>query len=250
MGDRPNLSAKRLTNVLSPLRQMLAEATHDGILDADPMHGLRIKRRRGKEREDVDPFTPEEVTAILGKAEGQVRNLIAFAVGSGLRTSELIALRWAEVDFVAGAVLVRAAFVRGRRKAPKTQAGIRRVELTPLALDALRAQKAHSFLKGEEVFQNPNTGEPWGGDMQIRQRHWTPLLKRAGVRYRYPYQTRHTYASTMLSAGENVMWVARQLGHADWGVTARTYARFIPSIDPDAGAKGGGALPAFGQLSG
>jgi integrase len=42
-------------------------------------------------------------------------------------------------------------------------------------------------------------------------------LKKANIDYRNPYQTRHTYASQMLSRGENPMWVAHQLGHKDWG---------------------------------
>src|SRR5438874_4124793 len=66
---------------------------------------------------------------------------------------------------------------------------------------------------------------------------WIPALKKAGVRYRKPYQTRHTYASMMLMAGENPMWVAKQMGHTDWSLTAKRYSRWIPSDMPDAGQK-------------
>lgn len=48
---------------------------------------------------------------------------------------------------------------------------------------------------------------------------------------------RHTFASQALSAGENVIWVARQMGHRDWTITAKKYARWIPSMVPDAGSK-------------
>ncbi|CCP16101.1 Putative lambdoid prophage Rac integrase [Stenotrophomonas maltophilia RA8] len=48
---------------------------------------------------------------------------------------------------------------------------------------------------------------------------------------------RHTFTSQALSAGENVMWVARQMGHRDWTITAKKYGRWIPSMVPDAGAK-------------
>ena len=57
------------------------------------------------------------------------------------------------------------------------------------------------------------------------------------MRYRYPYQTRHTYASMMLSAGENPLWVAAQMGHKDWSMIARVYGKWIPEADPLAGAK-------------
>lgn len=49
-------------------------------------------------------------------------------------------------------------------------------------------------------------------------KHWQSVLRKAGVRYRNFYQRRHTYASLLLSAGENPMWMASQTGHADWGM--------------------------------
>lgn len=71
----------------------------------------------------------------------------------------------------------------------------------------------------------------------IRQGMWAPALRKAGVRYRNPYQTRHTYASMMLMAGEHVMWVAKQMGHTNWSLTAERYSRWITSDMPDAGQK-------------
>lgn len=43
------------------------------------------------------------------------------------------------------------------------------------------------------------------------------------------------YASMMLSAGEHPMWVAKQMGHADWTMIARVYGRWMPSADVEAG---------------
>jgi integrase len=239
IADRPDLTAKRLNNVLSPLRQMLAEAAEDEILDENPMAGVKVKRRTAvKAHDDIDPFTPAEVKLILRACDGQFRNMVATGVGSGLRwPSEIIALQWADVDLDAGTVRVRAAMVCRQRKGPKTAAGNRVVQLATIALDALRAQRAHTLLKGGAVFENPNTGEAWTSDQVVGQ-HWNPTLKRAGVRHRPGKQLRHTYASTMLSAGEPLRWVAFQLGHLDASVTARTYSRFIPSVLPDVGHKG------------
>ncbi len=74
-------------------------------------------------------------------------------------------------------------------------------------------------------------------DQQLRKGFWERILRRADVRYRYPNQMRHTYASTMLSAGENPPWIASQMGHRDWGMIRRTYARWVPSADPHAGSR-------------
>ena len=48
------------------------------------------------------------------------------------------------------------------------------------------------------------------------------------MRYRNPYQTRHTYASMMLSAGENSLWVAKQMWHRDTEMIIKNYGRWIP----------------------
>jgi len=64
----------------------------------------------------------------------------------------------------------------------------------------------------------------------------TDSIKNGELTYT-PYQTRHTYASTMLSLGENPAWIASQMGHADWGMIRKRYARWIPQIDSSAGEK-------------
>lgn len=230
------VTAKRINNVLTPLRQMLAETLSEGAISTDPTHGLTV-RRKGPKEDDIDPFTPEEAAAILAATDGQFQNLVRFALWTGMRTSELIGLRWQDIDWRRNEVRVRQARVAGELKGTKTDAGRRSIKLLPPALDALKAQKTHTLLAGGLVFHDPRTGEPWLGDKQIREWHWRPALKRAKVRYRYPYQTRHTYASTLLSAGENPVWVASQMGHKDWVMIVRTYGRWIPSVDPTAGEK-------------
>ena len=65
--------------------------------------------------------------------------------------------------------------------------------------------------------------------------HHNGILKRAGIRYRNTYQTRHTYASMMLSQGENIMWVCKQLGHVDVEMVIRTYGRWIPDSSTQSG---------------
>ena len=62
----------------------------------------------------------------------------------------------------------------------------------------------------------------------VRKTLWVPLCARSGVRYRNPYQVRHTYASALLTAGTNPWYVAQQLGHVDVQMVFQTYGKFIP----------------------
>lgn len=230
---------KTIGNILSVLRTALDEAAEDELIENNPLAGKKIRRKATVKEDEIDPFSSEEREAILEAATGQERNFILFAFWTGLRISELCAINWDDVDWHKGTARIDKALTQPAKvaEAPKTYAGIRDIKLLAPALEALQDQKAHTFLKGKEIFQNPRTGERWTGDMVIRQRMWTRILKKAKVRYRYPYQMRHTYASMMLMAEESPQWVATQMGHTDWTFTARTYSRFIPDDAPDAGEK-------------
>lgn len=235
-----DMSAKRMRNVLSPLRVALNAAVEGELIESNPLIGFKVRKRSGRKSEDVDPFSADERAAILSALDRQAHYFVQFAFWTGLRTSELVALDWPDIDWMRGVVVVSRAMTEGMDEpedGTKTDAGMREVKLLPPALEALKAQKAFTFLKSAEVFQNPRTGERWTGDRTIREGMWIPALKKAGVRYRKPYQTRHTFASMMLMAGENPMWVAKQMGHTDWSLTAKRYARWIPSDMPDAGNK-------------
>ncbi len=64
----------------------------------------------------------------------------------------------------------------------------------------------------------------------FRMKVWKPVLKRLGIRYRPPYQMRHTFATLSISVGENINWVARMLGHKSPVVTLEKYNRFVPNL--------------------
>jgi integrase len=238
---------KRILNLLTPLRQAMRYAVSPKkLLHVDPLTKIKVQRPDGIQEEIIDPFSASEIEAILPKLEPQVANMVQFWVWTGLREGELIALTWADIDFDRGvASIIKAA--RGvRRKSTKTRAGRREVKLLPPALEALQRQKAFTRLLHREVFLDPGTRprgndkakhrppQAWANDKQIRVR-WTEALKAAEVRYRFPRQLRHTYATWMLMAREDPLWVSRQMGHKDVSVTLRIYVKYIPSMNPDAG---------------
>lgn len=231
---------KTLTNLQSCLRSALNDAVEDEILEVNPMAGWNYRNREElKEDDDVDPFTAEEQAAILAATPKDRQAQVIFSFWTGIRPSELIALEWGDIDWVGGVVRIVRAKTRAADspETPKTASGRRSVKLLGPARDALLQQKAQTFLAGGRVFKNPNSGQPWEESGEIRKVIWLPALRKAGVRYRRPYQTRHTYASMMLSAGEHPMWVASQMGHKDWTMIARIYGRWMPSADTDAGGR-------------
>lgn len=232
---------KRTNNMLIPLRGVFADAYADGLIERDPM--ARIRNLRRTRAPEPDPFSPSEIMAILEHCDGQVRHYWQFAFATGLRTGEQIALQWGDVDWLSGFVRIRRSVVRGQaRDGTKTESGVRDVKLLPMALAALQAQKPHTFLADGAIFHNPRHSAPWTGPKALSKGAWAVVLRRAKVRYRNLYQTRHTYASTLLTAGEDPMWVAQQMGHKDWGMIRKIYGRWIPELRPEAGNKAAAAL--------
>lgn len=225
-----NLSRKRLLNLLTPLRGAFAQAIDDGVIETNPLSGFKV-RRIAAPVEKIDPFTREEVDR-LGRTE--LGYLWRFWAWSGLRSGEVIGLRWSDVDSERVAVAIRRSVRVGREKRPKTLAGERRIVLLPDAREALAG-----IARGDEtdpVFRSPSTGERWHEDRGLARAFRTACAA-AGVRYRYPYQLRHTFASWALSSGENPLWVAKQMGHRDVTMIFKVYGRYMPDMNPEAGQK-------------
>lgn len=254
------LSDSRISNVMTPLRAALDIAVEEGLvsrnlaLELAPTKPKRAKAvtldSAGEPNFDeplpstlipqyesaakhADPLDATERAGVLSHLHGQVRNIFMFAMWTGLRTGELIALRWCDVDLDQERICVRLAFskksftnTKGRRA--------RWVKLMPPALEVLKAQKQLTGGAGRWVFQNPRIDDRWQNSERLRVL-WGAALKAAEVRYRYPYQTRHTYASMMVSAGEPTEWVAEQMGHMDGRLVAAVYGRWLRRADLEPG---------------
>ena len=228
---------KTIRNQLSFLRSSLDEAVTDGVLQINPVSLVTASRYQSNKsdaesRYIVDPLSPAEVSALLtSTGNKQWENLFRFAIQTGLRSSELCALRWRDIDFIGKTAHVQSASVSGVTKGTKTKAGTRKVELTDEAMIALNDQKPFSFMKNGCVFEDPKTNKPWASADAIRKKAWVPTLRKAGIRYRNPYQTRHTFATRLISRGVNLFWLAAQMGHKGPEMLFRHYGRYLKEYD-------------------
>ncbi|WP_445287661.1 Arm DNA-binding domain-containing protein [Variovorax atrisoli] len=220
---------KTFNNFATVLRQLL-EYAYKAKLIREPLHEEIQMRRRQKSQ--PDPFTLPEVSVVLQHMESESARLyFTIAFFTGLRPSELIALRWRNVNFPRGQLTVTTALTRGKEKATKTSV-VRTLELTDLALKALQAQHELTGQK-EHVFLDAN-GVPFNTTLQPLRQWWKPAMLAAPVRARDARQTRHTFATTCLMAGITPGWVAVQLGHSP-EMFFRVYSRWI--VGADAGAE-------------
>ena len=142
-----------------------------------------------------------------------------------MRPSELIALKWRHVDFATRTISVREGRVCGVDGSLKTTSSNRDVDMLPPLAEVLRRHREASGGGYGYVFTGLG-GTPLDV-ANLRNRMWYPALRKAGLRRRTMYQTRHTFASLMLSHGEDPLWIARMLGHATMEMIFHHYGKFI-----------------------
>lgn len=235
-------SPKTLRNRFSYLRSALAEAVTDGLCMVNPVDTIKLSNYVQKdnkvnpdgEHSDVDPFKPKEIDAIYKKCREDELNIVQFVFNTGMRPSEWSALKWSDIDFVNHQVSVNVAIVNGQEKGTKTKAGRRIIPLNEMALAALTRQKELTLLHNDYVFMQMQTRVQLPkkelnriNPDSFRKHQWSRILKAAGVRYRYPYQMRHTFATMHISSGENLWKLANWMGHASPEMLFRHYGSFI-----------------------
>ncbi|OBU04736.1 hypothetical protein AYY17_07455 [Morganella psychrotolerans] len=212
-----------------------------------------------KERPTPDPLSDDELSRLISCCpNAQARNMLILSVYTGLRPGELTGLAWEDIDMVNKTIMVRRN-VCGPSKFsyPKTDAGTNRIiHLVSPAFDCLKDQAAHTKLTQPVevtvstrefkkfrtdqctfVFQ-PGLVSVNGGDSKFYSpggfsQIWKSLIRRSGVRHRKSYQTRHTYACWMLSAGANPAFIAAQMGHASSKMVHDVYGSWMPENDQD-----------------
>lgn len=236
-------TTKTINNYLAILRPALTEARYQNLIHTNPLLEIKpIKGKKSKAKESIDPFTYSERNAILKACTPQLHNMIKFAFWTGVRPSELIEIRWDDIKNEKIWITRKRTDLSKKPERPKSDAGYRTIKILPEVKNALDAQKEFTGKEGRHIFYNPNTNKKWGCP-QTYNKNWTRALEKAQVRYRYCYQTRHTFATMMLDVGENLMWVSVQMGHESTKQTLDAYARWIPEDDINAGMK---ASEAFG----
>ena len=227
-----NGKSKTIQLILTPMRNAIELGVTEGDLESNPFDSIKLGKLLPRDQRvskfKADPFNIDEMELILNACErDEERNMLQFAFCIGMRPSEYIALQWPAVDEPHHQVSVAGAFVDGEMKdRAKTLSGLRTIDMRCGALAALQAQYPLTGAGAGTVFLHPRSGKPWQGDKPIYN-CWKRIIKASGVRFRNPYQTRHTFASNLLMLGALPLYVATQMGHADTTMIVRTYGKWI-----------------------
>jgi integrase len=215
------LKAKTVNNVMATLHRLLVVAKKRSLLSALP----EFERIRCPAPE-FDFLSFEEAPRLIEAARSEWRTLITFALRTGLRRGELLALRWQDVDLHAGKLVVRQSVVRGIVDVPKSG----KTREVPLSAATVAMLKAHRHLRGPLVFCDEG-----GGFLKVAKlnRVMESACKRAGLRHIGWHMLRHTFASHLAMRNVPLKAVQELLGHASIQMTMR-YAHLSPSVSRSA----------------
>ncbi len=213
---------KSVEQYITTFRGILQEAVYDGILSSNPFESIK---RRKKEKPIVTPFSKEEVNLLLENTTGWFQNYIGLAVNTGLRSGELLGLKWSDIDDK---------YIKIRRtrdkedSTPKTASSNRDIPIFECIKKFINNQR---LLTGnmEYVFVT-SSNLPWSDTQWICKFYWYPLLEKLDLKKRRPYEMRHTFATNMLNSGYfKVTEIAHLLGHTTTEYLFNVYSRYIAS---------------------
>ena len=216
--------AKSLINMLNSVFNM---ALCDGVIAKNPV--FRKKMSILTSTKEAKPFNLDEIKTIIHNA-GNVKQWFKYACAisffTGLRSGELLALKWEHIDLQKRILSVECNMSRFGITSPKTLSSKREVEILEPLYTLL--QEFKNLCKGKDgfLFVDAN-GKPFVSTSGEWTKLWIETLKQSHLPYRRFYNTRHSFASVMLSGGENIMWVSKILGHKNANITLNTYAKFI-----------------------
>jgi integrase len=178
-------------------------------------------------RPEIFPLSFEEKDRFINALPRRWQPYFIVAFGTGLRPSEQIALKKEAIDWERGKILVREGWRQGQVTRLKAQGSAREIDILPAVRKALEAQRLVSA-GSDLVF--PNISGKHINIANLRRRVWYATLAKAKLRPRDLYNTRHTFATHALAAGEDPGWVAKMLGHTTLHMLVTRYYQYVPNL--------------------
>ena len=234
------LSHRTIRYIHVTLHKALQDAVRLGIIMRNPADAVKPPRIQHREMRTMNE---SDIHIFLEFAKPTpYYALFYLALFAGMRRSELLALRWSDVDLILCQLSVTRALhqLQGGNlvfRQPKTAKGRRLISLSPSTTIVLREHREQqeklrqsigsTLTEGALVFCHED-GSPLLPNSVSHA--WTKLANRAGLKGIRLHDARHTHASLMLKQGVHPKIVQERLGHASIQITLDTYSHVVPGL--------------------
>lgn len=244
------LSPTSVRRIHAMLRKAFNDAVKWGLIERNPALTAdppSAKIAQAARRRSMHTWRPEELRQFLEHVEAhRLHALWLFASSTGMRRSEVLGIRWSDIDFRAGTGQVRQTILpTGEGYGPvieqKTSSSARTIDLDRRTLEMVVAHRER------RDHDRGLLGSDWQDHGLVFPRDdgrwWNPpaisisfrrAVRSAGVPAIRLHDVRHTHASLLLRAGVNPKVVSERLGHSSVAFTLDTYAHVLPGMQRDA----------------
>jgi len=213
----------KLRNIMSAL---FNHAIRYEWLDRNPISLVRQSAKRERVPEVLDVG---EIRSLLVELQHPYKIMVFLAAATGLRASELLGLKWQDVDFESLEISLNRGVVHQVVGELKTEASQKPIPLDPeLARGLLEWRHLSPFnQQADWIFASPEMKgqQPYWPENLLR-RYVRPAAERCGIRKTIGWHTfRHSYATQLKANGEDVKVVQESLRHANSRITLDTYTQ-------------------------
>jgi len=250
------LAPRTVGHVHRVLHRALTHAVQWGIVVQNAASGVTPPKVESVELEILDI---NQIGVMLKAMRGRALYLIAsFAVATGMRRGEILALRWKDVDLDGALARVEQSLEQTkaglRFKSPKTKAGRRTIALSAWTVADLRAHRRDQLEQRVAlglgkmpddalVFANWD-GTPRSPNAVTKE--WTRTCALLNLPRVTLHALRHTHASQLIASGLDVLTISRRLGHGSPTITLSVYGHLFANTDEKAAAVIDAAFGAIG----
>lgn len=226
------LSPARIRHAHQVLRATLQQAVGDGLIGRNPADGVDLPRQDGREMLFLNAHELDRLAQIADSVRHGEGALVTFLGYSGLRWSEVVALRHKSIDLISGRVSVAEAAteIGGRLVFGTPKSHRQRTVIVPRSIAGLLVTRLTMMSADRLVFSAPEGGPLRSSN--FRKTVWLPAVERLGAEYPHllglrVHDLRHTAASLAISCGANIKVVQRMLGHRNASMTLDRYGHLF-----------------------
>ena len=216
------LGEETMRHIHRLLQQCLDQAIRDGLISENPAKAFHYRKSTTVK---ANIMTPLEMEDYLDAAErlGYLP-MFMLALTTGLRQSELIALKWSDLDIESRTLTIAENRAVVRRELVEYGSQTRSIRLTPEVVDLLIMEHS-KHPSSPLMFMHPATQRPYSPQM-VRRMH-DEIIKEAGIDHIRYVDLRHTCAILALKNGMDTKELAQMLGHYRPTITRQNYEPYL-----------------------
>jgi integrase len=248
-GKKGGLSAQTIKHHYRLIHSMLEDAVKWQLIPSNPASNIDPPKVN---KHEAGYYNEEEVKELVKALEGEkmkYKVAVMVTLAAGLRLGELMGLKWNHINFDNNTIEIVQAnqYLPGKglfTKDPKTETSKRLITMPKEIMDLLKnykkEQNIEKLKKGSLWTDTGYIFTQWNGKPMYPYTfsEWFPkFLKKHGLRHITFHQLRHTSATLLINAGENIRAISARLGHSNTSTTMNIYAHALKSADKDAADK-------------